>query len=125
MTKKRAFISFDYDHDLDLKNLLVGQAANPESPFEIADWSLKGAEPDWEEKCRQRIKRCDLVIVIVGEHMATATGVKKEVAITREEEIPMFGLHGRAGKVCPAPPGFPKVYKWTWDNLKNLIAGGR
>ena len=24
--KKRAFISFDYDHDLDIKTLLVGQA---------------------------------------------------------------------------------------------------
>jgi len=35
------FISFDYDHDLDCKNLLVGQAKNPDSPFQIADWSVK------------------------------------------------------------------------------------
>ena len=38
---KRAFISFDYDHDEDLRNLLVGQARNPDSPFQIADWSAK------------------------------------------------------------------------------------
>ncbi|MCZ7628547.1 MAG: hypothetical protein M5U19_05600 [Microthrixaceae bacterium] len=30
------FISFDYDHDLDCKNLLVGQAKNPDTPFEIS-----------------------------------------------------------------------------------------
>jgi len=32
MAKPRVFISFDYDHDLDLKNLLVGQARNDDSP---------------------------------------------------------------------------------------------
>jgi hypothetical protein len=28
VTKKRVFISFDYDHDIDLKNFLVGQSKN-------------------------------------------------------------------------------------------------
>ena len=40
MAKKRTFISFDYDHDSDLKNLLVGQARNPDAPFEITDMSI-------------------------------------------------------------------------------------
>jgi hypothetical protein len=51
MAKKRVFISFDFDHDEDLRNLLVGQARNPDSPFEIADWSVK--EPlagNWKER---------------------------------------------------------------------------
>ena len=43
MSKKRAFISFDYDNDVDLKNLLVGQAKNDDSPFEIIDLSIKEA----------------------------------------------------------------------------------
>ena len=34
MAKKRAFISFDYDFDVDLKDLLVGQARNQDSQFE-------------------------------------------------------------------------------------------
>lgn len=41
MQRKRAYISFDYDHDNDLKTLLVGQARNPDSPFEIVDMSIK------------------------------------------------------------------------------------
>ena len=40
MAKKRVFISFDYDHDSDLKTLLVGQAKNADSPFEITDMSI-------------------------------------------------------------------------------------
>jgi len=41
MVKPRVFISFDFDHDEDLRNLLVGQAKNEDSPFEIKDRSLK------------------------------------------------------------------------------------
>ena len=40
MPKKKVFISFDFDNDLSLKNLLVGQAQLSDSPFEISDWFL-------------------------------------------------------------------------------------
>jgi hypothetical protein len=40
-SKAKVFISFDYDHDVDLKNLLGGQAKNDDSPFEITDMSIK------------------------------------------------------------------------------------
>ncbi len=40
-SKVKVFISFDYDHDVDLKNLLVGQAKNEDSPFEITYMSVK------------------------------------------------------------------------------------
>jgi hypothetical protein len=42
MAKARVFTGFDFDHDEDLRNLLVGQARLPDSPFELADWSVKG-----------------------------------------------------------------------------------
>ena len=38
---KRAFISFDFDNDEDLRNALVGQSKMSDSPFEIADYSVK------------------------------------------------------------------------------------
>ena len=68
MAKSRVFTSFDYDHDEDLRVMLVGQAKNPDSPFELADWSVK--EPmtgDWEAKVRQRIKATDQVAVMCGQ----------------------------------------------------------
>lgn len=129
MINKRTFISFDYDHDLDLKTMLVGQAKNPGSPFEISDLSIKEAiTRDWKEKARTRIKGCDLVIVLCGESTHTATGVSAELEIAQEENIPYFLLWGRSEKQCTKPFGAKnddKVYKWTWDNLKALIAGAR
>jgi hypothetical protein len=128
-TAKRAFISFDYDHDLDLKNLLVGQAKNEDSPFSIQDFSIKEAiAKDWKDKARTRIRGCDVVIVICGEHTNTATGVSAELQIAQEEKVSYFLLWGRSERTCVKPTAASssdKIYKWTWDNLKALIHGNR
>jgi hypothetical protein len=125
--RKSAFISFDYDHDLDLKNLLVGQSRNSDSPFDIKDMSIKEAiSSNWKAYARKRIKACDVVIVICGQHTNTATGVSAEIQIAREESVPYFLLKGRSGVVYrPIVAPYDKVYDWTWQNLKNLINGYR
>lgn len=125
---KKAFISFDYDHDEFLKTSLVGQAKNPDSPFQLADWSIKEElAGNWKEKARTRIKGVDVVIVMCGEHTHTASGVSAELAIAKEEKIPYFLLKGYSEKVCmrPAAGLADTMYDWTWPNLKILIAGGR
>lgn len=129
MAAKRAFISFDFDHDQDLRNLLAGQAKHPDTPFEIHDWSVK--EPftgNWKEKVRTRIRQTDVTIVICGEYTHAATGVAAELSITREEKKPYFLLTGRADKSCTKPSSATmsdKMYRWTWDNLKALVSGNR
>jgi len=129
MTKKRAFISFDFEHDADLKILLVGQSKHPDTDFEIVDMSIKEAiATNWRENARRRIRGCDVVIVICGEYTYNATGVSAEVNIAREENIPYFLIWGRSGKNCTKPSsalGSDKIYKWTWDNLKALVRGAR
>lgn len=129
MGKKRTFISFDYDHDLDLKNLLVGQARNTDSPFEITDMSIKETiSKDWKANARQRIKGCDVVIVICGKNTDSATGVSAELKIAQEENVPYFLLYGRSNDNCVKPIAAKisdKIYRWTWDNLKLLMNGVR
>ncbi len=129
MRKSRAYISFDFDHDSDLKTLLVGQAKNPSSPFEIVDMSIKEVISDnWKANARRRIKSCDVVIVICGQYTNYASGVSAEMKIAQEEDIPYFLLAGRSGvkniKPVAAHPS-DKIYNWTWDNLQLLIAGRR
>lgn len=122
------FISFDYDHDDDLKTLLVGQAKNEDSPFSISDWSIKEASSDWKEKARTRIKRVDQVIVICGKNTDTATGIDAEMTIAREVQKPYFLLSGRkdrGNKKPKAALSTDKMYDWTWDNLKKLVGGAR
>ena len=129
MAKKRVFISFDYDNDAVLKDFLVGQSKLPDSPFELADWSIKDSiAGNWETKAASRINAVDVVAVICGQNTNTATGVSAEVRIAQEQGIPYFLLSGYKDKT-PVKPTSAKstdqVYKWTWDNLKVLIEGGR
>ena len=129
VSKPKVLISFDYDHDSDLKMLLVGQSKHINTPFEIADWSVKEhITGDWKQKVRSRMKRVDQVIVICGEKTHTATGVAAEVKIAQEEAIPYFLLYGRSSKACTKPTTArvsDKMYDWTWDNLRSLIGGAR
>jgi hypothetical protein len=126
---KKAFISFDYDHDFDLKTMLVGQAKNTDSPFEIADYSVK--EPltgDWKKKVKEKLKLVGIVIVICGEHTDSASGVSTEIEIAQDLEKEYFLLWGRSDKTCVKPKAAKasdKIYKWTWDNLKALVGGSR
>lgn len=128
MSTVPCYICFDYDHDDDLKLLLVGQAKNPDTPFSISDWSIKDASPQWRDEARTRIKRAHLVIVICGEHTDSASGVSVEIKIAQDAGKPYFLLAGRSGKTNKKPTAAKsddKVYNWTWDNLKKLIAGAR
>lgn len=129
MAKVRVFTSFDYDNDDDLRVMLLGQAENPDSPFDIADWSLK--EPltgDWKEKIKPRIRAVSQVAVICGHYTDRAVGVAAEVEIARDLGKPYFLLSGRATGMNKKPTSAlstDKIYDWTWENLKKLIAGGR
>jgi Thoeris protein ThsB, TIR-like domain len=126
---KRAFISFDVDNDEGTKVMLAGQAKFPDSPFDFKDNSVKyHLTGDWEEKVRRRLDNVDVVIVLCGTKTHTATGVAVELSMAKEKKKPYFLLAAYSDKTCTKPTSATtgdKVYKWTWDNLKKLIAGSR
>jgi len=128
-TKKRAFISFDIDHDEGAKIMLAGQAKHDDSPFDFKDNSVKEhLTGDWKDKVTRRMDNVDVVIVLCGTQTHTATGVAAELSIAKEKQKPYFLLAAHSDKTCTKPTSASdsdKVYKWTWPNLKTLIAGGR
>lgn len=125
---KKVFTSFDYDHDEDLRTMLIGQSKHPDTPFQMADWSVREhMSGDWRAKVQRRMNNVDLVAVICGEHTDSADGVAAELAIAKQVGKPYFLLCGRAHGNFRRPRGAEgeKVYTWNWDNLKNLIGGAR
>ena len=129
MAKQRVFISFDYDHDEDIKTLLAGQAKLPDSPFDFTDASVKEhLTGDWKDKVKRRLGNCDQVIILCGEHTNSAHGVSAELEIVQDLEMTYFLLWGRSDKTCYKPTAAyntDAIYNWTWPNLKSLIGGGR
>lgn len=125
----RIFISFDFDNDKDLKELLVGQSKNADSPFEITDASVKQhLTGDWKNKVKGRINRADQVIVICGQKTDKATGVAIELGMARDLKKPYFLLAGRSSGGNKKPTSAlstDTMYQWTWPNLKKLVKGAR
>lgn len=127
MANPRAFISFDFDHDELQKTLFVGQGKEDSpTPFVIADWSSKEALPQktWEETIAIKIGSCNMVIVLVGRTMASASGVAKEIAMANATGVPVFGVYvDGAGTSTPLPAGLPRgrVVGWKWDVIAAAI----
>lgn len=122
--KTKVFISFDYDHDVSQKNLLVGQSRLDDSPFEISDVSIKQEETDWVNKARQKIRNADVVIILCGYYTDTARGVDTELRLAREVGTKYYFLRAYNDKTPYKPKSaysFEKIYDWTWDNLKALL----
>ena len=103
-TKKRVFVSFDFDNDQALKEFILQQAKNPDSPFEVVNTSLKEAAPQatWLAEAEKRIRRSALVIVMVGLTTYKAPGVLKEVALARKHSVSTVQVIGYRGQLADA-----------------------
>ena len=123
MSKTKVFCSFDFDNDKKLKDALIGQSKLEDSPFEIADWSLKEAapEPSREEEAEKKIKKSDVVVILLGKKTHSASGVKKEAKMARDNDIRIFQLQPKDESNEPVEDG-GRVYNWTWKNLKEQLA---
>ncbi len=121
--KKKVFISFDFDNDSFLRNSLVWQSKHNWTPFDMEDWSVKipWNEDEWKEKCLTKIKRCDLVIVMVWEKTKNCHWVKAEIKMAKEVWIPVVWVQWYSNKNCPRPEWLEWYYNWTWDNINTLI----
>ena len=124
MAKTKVFISFDFDNDKALKDFIIGQAKNTDSPFEVSDCSLKEAKPekDWLEHAERAIARADVFMIMLGSKTSTASGVLKELEIANNKGIRKFQLIGyKGGSSSWAVPDGGRTYSWDWDNLKKLL----
>lgn len=126
MSVPRAFISFDIDHDSNEKVLFAGQAKNSKTPFSIEDWSAKSSMPQskWEAIVKGKINKCNMVIVLVGKYMASATGVAKETTFAHNQDVPVFGVYvGGANTSSNLPKGLQRnrTIKWEWDLIASAI----
>lgn len=126
MADSRAFISFDFDHNETEKNLFVGQSKNSRTPFSIQDWSAKSSMPqnEWEDMVEEKIKKCNMVIVLVGNYMASSTGVKKEIKMANNNNVPVFGVYvDDANSASNLPDGLSRssVISWNWNRIADKI----
>lgn len=126
MANPRAFISFDFDNNSGQKLYFVGQSTNSRTPFNIEDWSSKTHLPqkEWEKLISEKINKCNILIVLVGKSMSTATGVAKEIAFAKAQNIPLFGVYvDGANTSSNLPTGLARnrTIAWDWTKIASAI----
>lgn len=126
MADPRSFISFDFDHNETEKNLFVGQSRNSKTPFSIQDWSAKSSMPQsqWEAIVKEKINKCNMLIVLVGKTMASATGVAKEIKMAKDQNVPVFGVYvNSANSSSILPDGLQRnrTISWNWDDIASAV----
>ena len=85
------FVSFEFDKDQDLKNNFYRQAKE-ETNHRIRDCSLHEFYPDeaWKNKARNAIRKCDVVVVLIGQNTQNAPGVIVETDMARSLGKPII-----------------------------------
>lgn len=126
MADPRAFISYDYDNNSDQKLYFAGQIKNSRTPFNVEDWSSKNTLPEkeWEKLIHAKINKCNMLIVLVGKKMSSATGVVKEITFAKEHTVPVFGVYvDGADSSSNLPTGLQRnrVIEWDWKKIASAI----
>jgi hypothetical protein len=135
-SKPRVFVSFDFDHDRGLKDLLIGQTKNGRTPFGAVDYTLKEARPQatWESDALRKIRASGVFLVLLGPQTRRAPGVLKEVVMAQNVRV-QRGQLGRSplriaqllpanGTTAWSVPNAGRVYRWTYDNMVKILHGG-
>lgn len=126
MAVKSIFISFDYDHDNELRGSFISEAQH-HSKHKFVDYSFSSAvDGRWKKEARTRIGQTDFVIFLCGANTHAAPGVEAEMTITQQLKKPYFLLRGRRNSNCSKPRSArasDKMQPRKWKHINSLLDG--
>ena len=66
-------------------------------------------QSQWETIVKEKINKTNMLIVLVGKYMASATGVAKEISMAKDQDVPVFGVYvGGANTSSNLPKGLQR-----------------
>jgi hypothetical protein len=116
--KDKIFISYDYDHDRQYKNLLVAWAANELFSFTFYDSSIDVSVNSTKAGpvkriISQRIRKSDYLLCIIGKYTYRSPWVAWEIEKAKELNIPLIGV--KINRKNKAPKGLLRS-ETSWAN---------
>lgn len=115
------FVSFEYPKDNDLKNNFYQQAKDL-TQHRIRNCSLNEAYPDevWENKAREAIRECDVVVVLIGQDTHNARGVRVETGIAHSLKKPIIQVRPRQ-RPYRGVPHLKEPIPWRWPRINREL----
>jgi hypothetical protein len=65
-----------------------------------------------------------MLVVLVGQHMRSATGVNKEIAMARNLNVPNFGVYvngSNSRSTLPTGLGPRSCVPWEWPRIAKMV----
>ena len=119
MAKVGVFFSFEFDRDKELYGSFFEQARHG-SHYAIRNYSLDEPHPpegdSWKKEAENKIRQCDIVIVVVGQDTHNAPGVKEEIAIAKRLDIPILRIRPQ-GSNYGGLDSAGKLIPWEWKKI--------
>ena len=117
MTTLNIFVSFEFDKDQDLKSNFYRQA-DKETNHRIRDCSLHESYPDdaWKNKARNAIRRCDVVVILIGQDTHNAPGVIVETDMARIFGKPIIQVRPQ-GRPYNGLTRLGQPITWRWSRI--------
>ena len=119
----RIFVSFAIE-DANLRDFLIGQGRNAQTPFSFVDMSVKEPwDSAWKTRCRTKIRGCDGMTGIITSNTPNAAGQLWELNCAYEEEVPVLLIYGHSDDRpdLPEPVKGRRILNWTWDNIAAFL----
>lgn len=65
-----------------------------------------------------------MCIVLVGTMMASATGVAKEIAVAKTQDVPVFGIYvdgANTSSTLPTGLSRGRTVAWDWKKIADMV----
>lgn len=123
MATLNIFVSFEFDKDENLRGSFYKQAES-RTRHSLRDRSLGKAyeTPQWQAKAKAAIRRCDAVIVLVGEDTHNAPGVKIEVDIAQSLRKPVLQVRPQK-RNYRGVRDLEEPIPWKWKRIERWLDG--
>ncbi len=124
MAAPRAFISFEME-DKWARDFLIQHAKDKKNDIEFYDYSVhEPFDEKWKTNCKARIAQTKGTIVLIGSTSYKSEAVLWEIAETKRQELPIFGIQISSDKTYTIPEGVPasKVIRWNFDSILSQLS---
>ena len=119
MAKPRAFISFEME-DRWARDFLIQHAKQKNNKIEFIDYSVHDPfDSKWKTNCKERIARTAGTIVLIGKTTYKSEAVLWEIAETKRQGHPVFGIQTSSDSTYRVPDGISpsRIVKWNFDKI--------
>ena len=118
MATLNIFVSFEFCKDKKLRGDFYGQAKN-HTNHKIINCSLdeKYEDKKWENKARDAISGCNVVVVLIGQDTHNAPGVKVETNMAKRFKKCVIQVRNKRRQHYKGLRGLPEPIPWEWKRI--------